>query len=363
MRLVDDFRSSDLAKGLIDGIRRSSTKHVRLMEFCGGHTVAIMRHGIRQLLPPTIEMLSGPGCPVCVTDNADLDKGIALARIPGVILTTFGDMLKVPGSRSSLQEVRAEGADVRMVYSTLDALQIARQNPSRQVVFLGVGFETTAPTVAASVLQAENEGIGNYYILSLHKLCPPIIKAIMDSGEVKLSGLICPGHVSAVVGSQSWDFIARDYGIPCVVSGFEPLDILQSVHMLVSQVEKGESKVEIAYRRGVSAEGNRRALEIMYQVFEPGVAAWRGVGEVAGSGLALRKAYQRFDAEVAFEFDPGPTVEPKGCICGEVLRAVKTPRDCSLFRTVCTPANPVGPCMVSSEGSCAAYYLYGAAND
>jgi hydrogenase expression/formation protein HypD len=363
MRLVDDFRSSDIAKGLIDGIRRNSTKKARLMEFCGGHTVAIMKHGIRQLLPSTIEMLSGPGCPVCVTGNADLDKAIALARIPGVILTTFGDMLKVPGSRSSLQEARAEGADVRIVYSTLDALQIARQNPSRQVVFLGVGFETTAPTVAASVLQAEKEGVGNYFVLSMHKLCPPVIKAIMDSGEVKLSGLICPGHVSAVVGSQAWDFIARDYGIPCVVSGFEPLDILQSVHMLVSQVEKGESKVEIAYRRGVSAEGNRRALEIMYQVFQPCPARWRGVGTVAGSGLKLRKAYQRFDAEAAFEFDPGPTVEPQGCICGEVLRAVKTPRDCKLFRTVCTPSNPVGPCMVSSEGSCAAYYLYEATDE
>jgi hydrogenase expression/formation protein HypD len=363
MKLVDDFRNTELAQGLIEGIRRSSTKHARLMEFCGGHTVAIMRHGIRQLLPSTIEMLSGPGCPVCVTDNADLDKAIALARLPEVTLTTFGDMLKVPGSHSSLQQARAEGADVRIVYSTLDALQIARQNPSRKVAFLGVGFETTAPTVAASVLQAEKEGIGNYFVLSMHKLCPPVIRAILDSGEVRVSGLICPGHVSAVVGSGTWEFIAAEYGIPCVVSGFEPLDILQTVQMLVSQLEKGESRVEIAYRRGVSAGGNKRALEIMYQVFEPCPARWRGVGEVPGSGLGLRPAYARFDAEAAFEFDPGPTVEPKGCICGEVLRAVKTPRECKLFRTVCTPANPVGPCMVSSEGSCAAYYLYGAADD
>ena len=210
MRLVDDFRNTYLARGLVESINRSSTRHVRLMEFCGGHTVAIMRHGIRQLLPRTIEMLSGPGCPVCVTDNADLDKAIALARLPEVTLTTFGDMLKVPGSRSSLQQARAEGADVRLVYSTLDALQIARQNPSRKVVFLGVGFETTAPTVAASVLEAEREGLQNYYVLSMHKLCPPVIKAILDSGEVRVSGLICPGHVSAVVGSGSWDFIARD---------------------------------------------------------------------------------------------------------------------------------------------------------
>lgn len=363
MKFVDEFRSSELAQGLIRSIQQHSTKRARLMEFCGGHTVAIMKHGIRQLLPATIEMLSGPGCPVCVTDNADIDKAIALARIPGVILTTFGDMIRVPGSRSSLQEVKADGADVRIVYSTLDALQIARENPSKSVIFLGIGFETTAPTVAASVLQAEQEGMRNYYVISLHKLCPPVIKALLDSGEVKVSGLICPGHVSAIVGSRSWEFIARDYGIPCVVSGFEPLDILQCVYMLVLQVEREESKVEIAYRRGVGPEGNQRALELMYRVFEPCSARWRGMGLVPDSGLSLSKAYQRFDAEMAFEFDPGPTFEPKGCICGEVLRAVKTPRDCKLFGTVCTPASPVGPCMVSSEGSCAAYYVYGAAGE
>ncbi len=363
MTLADGFRDTELARGVLAGIRQASTRQVRLMEFCGGHTVAIMRHGIRQLLPPTIEMLSGPGCPVCVTDNSDLDKALALARLPGVILATFGDMLKVPGSRSSLQEARAEGADVRIVYSTLDALDIAGQNPACRVVFLGVGFETTAPTVAASVLQAAKGGVPNYYVLSMHKVCPPAIRAILDSGEVKVSGLICPGHVSAVAGSRAWDFIALDYGIPCVVSGFEPLDILQAVRMLVDQLEKGESRVEIAYRRGVTPDGNRRALEVMAQVFEPCPARWRGLGAVPGSGLRLRDAYRRFDAEAAFDFDPGPTVEPEGCICGEVLRAVRTPRDCGLFRTVCTPASPVGPCMVSSEGACAACYLYGAADE
>jgi len=363
MKFVDEFRRSELAQGLIRSIQQHSTKRARLMEFCGGHTVAIMKHGIRQLLPATIEMLSGPGCPVCVTDNADIDKAIALARIPGVILPTFGDMIRVPGSRSSLQEVKADGTDVRIVYSTLDALQIARENPSKSVIFLGIGFETTAPTVAASVLQAEQEGMRNYYVISLHKLCPPVIKALLDSGEVKVSGLICPGHVSAIVGSKSWEFIARDYGIPCVVSGFEPLDILQCVYMLVLQIEQAESKVEIAYRRGVGPEGNQRALELMYRVFEPCSARWRGMGLVPDSGLRLSKAYQCFDAELAFEFDPGPAFEPKGCICGEVLRAVKTPRDCKLFGTVCTPASPVGPCMVSSEGSCAAYYIYGAAGE
>jgi len=359
MKFIDEYRRSDLAQAVIRRIHHNSTKRARFMEFCGGHTVTIMKHGIRQLLPLTIEMLSGPGCPVCVTDNADLDKAIALAKVPGAILTTFGDMLKVPGSCSSLQEAKAEGADVRMVYSTMDALQIARKNAARPVIFLGIGFETTAPTIAASVLQAKQEGIGNYYVLSLHKLCPPVIRALLHSGEVKLHGLICPGHVSAIIGSRPWEFIARDYRIPCVVSGFEPLDVLQSIDMLVSQVETDDSRVEIAYRRGVRAEGNQRALELMYQVFEPCPARWRGMGAVPDSGLKLRREFEHFDAELTFDFDPGPTLEPKGCICGDLLRGIKTPRDCQLFAKVCTPASPVGPCMVSSEGSCAAYYHYG----
>lgn len=363
MKFVDEYRRSELAQGLVHRIRQNSTKKARFMEFCGGHTVAIIKHGIRQLLPPTIEMLSGPGCPVCVTDNADLDKAIALAQIPGVILTTFGDMLKVPGSRSSLQKVKADGADVRIVYSATDALRIARDNPIKRVVFLGVGFETTAPTIAASVLQAKQEEINNYYVLSLHKLCPPVIKALLDSGEVRLHGLVCPGHVSAVIGSRSWEFIAVDYGIPCVVSGFEPSDVLQCIDMLVAQIERDESRVEIAYRRGVRPEGNREALEIMNQVFEACPARWRGIGSVPDSGLRLKGEFRRFDAELAFEFDPGPTLEPKGCICGDILRGVKTPQDCKLFAKACTPENPVGPCMVSSEGSCAAHYLYGAVNE
>ena len=360
MKFVDEYRRPELAQGLVRRIHQNSKKRARFMEFCGGHTVVILKHGIRQLLPPTIEMLSGPGCPVCVTDNADLDKAIALARIPGVILTTFGDMLKIPGSRSSLQEAKADGADVRIVYSTMDALQTARENPAKSVVFLGIGFETTAPTIAASVLQAEQEEISNYYVLPLHKLCPPVIKALLDSGEVNLSGLICPGHVSAIIGSVPWEFISRDYGIPCVISGFEPLDVLQCVNMLVAQIEDGQSRVEIAYRRGVRPEGNRRALELMYRVFEACPARWRGIGLIPHSGLRLKKEFERFDAELAFEFDPGPTFEPKGCICGDILRGVKTPQDCKLFAEVCTPESPVGPCMVSSEGSCAAYYLYGA---
>ena len=359
MKFITEFRRSELAKGLISQIRRKSKTSVRFMEFCGGHTVTIFRYGIRQVLPSTINMVSGPGCPICVTATSDLDKAIALAQIPDVIITTFGDMLKVPGSRSSLQGVKANGADVRMVYSTMDALKIAEEDSNKSVVFLGIGFETTAPTIAASILQAEEEEIGNYYVLSLHKLCPPVIRAILDSGEVKLDGLICPGHVSAIIGSHPWEFIAQDYGIPCVVSGFEPLDILQCVDMLVAQIENSESKVEIAYRRGVRPEGNQQALKLMEQVFEPCPAHWRGIGEVPNSGLKIRKEYQHFDAELAFDIAPGPTYEPKGCICGDILRGVKAPLDCRLFGKACTPQYPVGPCMVSSEGSCSAYYLYG----
>jgi len=359
LRFITEFRRSELAEGLVSQIHRKSRTPVRFMEFCGGHTVTIFRYGIRQILPRTIEMVSGPGCPVCVTANADLDKAIALSQLPEVIIATFGDMIKVPGSRSSLQKEKANGAEIRIVYSTMDALQIAEDNPDKSMIFLGIGFETTAPTIAASILQAEERGIKNYYVLSMHKLCPPAIQALLDSGEVKLHGLICPGHVSTIIGSYPWEFIARDYGIPCVVSGFEPLDILQCVDMLVAQVEKGESKVEIAYRRGVRPEGNQQALKVMEQVFEPCPAQWRGIGEVPDSGLKLRKEYQHFDAELVFALDPGPTYEPMGCICGDILRGVKTPADCKLFGKACTPEYPVGPCMVSSEGSCSGYYLYG----
>ncbi|MFC1961435.1 hydrogenase formation protein HypD [Chloroflexota bacterium] len=359
MKFATEYRDAELGRRLIERIRRHATKPVRFMEFCGGHTASIVRHGIRQLLPPTIEMLSGPGCPVCVTANADLDKAIALAQLPDVIITTFGDMLKVPGSYSSLQQAKAEGGDIRIVYSAQDALAIARNNPHKSIVFLGIGFETTAPTIAASVLEAEQAKLKNYYVLSLHKLCPPVMKVLLDSGEVKLDGIVCPGHVSTIIGAAPYDFIPRDYGIACVVSGFEPLDILLCVEMLVTQLENGAPRVEIAYRRGVTPEGNRYAIEIMERVFEPGTAIWRGIGTIPGSGLKLKPEYRRFDAELAFSIKPKPPREPKGCLCGEILRGVKTPLDCSLFRSACRPERPVGPCMVSTEGSCAIYYQYG----
>ncbi len=359
MKFVNEYRDPELGRKLVDRIHRHSTQPIRLMEFCGGHTVAIFKHGIRQLLPDTIEMLSGPGCPVCVTANADLDKAIALAHHPDVIITSFGDMIRVPGSFSSLQQAKAEGADVRVVYSAQDALAIARDNPDKSVVFIGIGFETTAPTIAASILQAEQEKIDNYYLLCLHKLCPPIMKALLDLGEVRLNGIIGPGHVSSVIGGYPYQFIPDDYHIGCVISGFEPVDILLSIDLLVNQVESGQPRVEIAYRRGVKPEGNRHALRLMETVFDVGDANWRGIGQVPLSGLRLNPKYERFNAEARFNIDPGPTQEPKGCICGSILRGVSTPPDCPLFRKTCTPEHPVGPCMVSAEGSCATYYHYG----
>lgn len=359
MKFVDEYRDPELGRKLVERIHCCSTRPVRLMEFCGGHTVTIFKHGIRQLLPAAVEMMSGPGCPVCVTDNVDLDKAIALAKLRDVIVCTFGDMLKVPGSFSSLQQAKAEGSDIRIVYSTVDALQIARENPSRPVIFIGIGFETTAPTIAASVVQADEEGIKNYHVLSLHKLCPPVIKALLDAGEVRLDGIVCPGHVSAIIGSRPYEFIPYNYGIACVISGFEALDVLLCIDMLIAQIESGQATVEIAYRRGVRPEGNRQALELMDKVFEVCEARWRGIGTVPQSGLRLRERYERFDAERIFPVDPGPTREPKGCVCGEILRGVKRPTDCQLFRRICTPEHPVGPCMVSYEGACSTYYLYG----
>ena len=359
MQPVNDFRDSELALALVEKIKRRAQGPARLMEFCGSHTAAILKFGLRQLLPPGVEMLSGPGCPVCVTDQADIDRAIELARVPGLILCTFGDMLKVPGTYSSLQQARAEGCDVRMVYSTLDAVEIACANTEKPVVFLGVGFETTAPTIAASIAQASSRKIKNYSVFSLAKLCPPVMKALLDGGEIKIDGIICPGHVSAIIGSKPYEFIPRDYNIGCVVAGFEPVDILMAVDRLLAQIQSHTPAVEIAYGRTVSPEGNLIAQQLLAEVFEPQPARWRGVGEVGGSGYKIREKYRDFDAERLFVINPGPAKEPAGCRCGDVLRGVIRPTACPLFGRACTPERPVGPCMVSGEGACASYYLFG----
>jgi hydrogenase expression/formation protein HypD len=358
LKHLDEFRDPALAARLLQRIRAQSGRHVRIMEFCGTHTVSIFRHGIRELLPPTIELLSGPGCPICVTANSDLDWAIALAEEPEVIIATFGDMVRVPGSRSSLEKAKAAGADVRVVYSTLDALHMARENPHRPVVFLGVGFETTAPTVAASIVQAEEEGIANLFLLSLHKLTPPAMRAILGSGESRLDGVIGPGHVTTVIGSEAWGFLPEKYGLSCAIAGFEPLDILQGICALVERIEAGQPGVDNVYSRSVRPEGNQMALDYVNRVFEVSPVDWRGLGRIADSGLTLRAEFGHMDARERLQVDPGPAEEPAGCRCGEVVRGTATPLECPLYGEVCTPDYPVGPCMVSSEGTCAAYYRY-----
>jgi hydrogenase expression/formation protein HypD len=354
MKYIDEFRDPALARRLVDQIHQQATRPVRLMEFCGGHTHAIFRFGLRQMLAPHVEMRAGPGCPVCVTSATDLDRAIALAEIPGAILTTFGDMMRVPGSRGTLQEARARGSDVRLVYSTLDALEIARNNPQRPVIFVGIGFETTAPTVAATLLQAEAEGLPNFFVFSVHKLTPPATRAILEAGEVALDGVIGPGHVSAVIGSDAWQFLPRQYRIACAVAGFEPLDILGAVAALVRCVVEERPDVINAYGRGVRPEGNPTALAMMSRVFQVSPAEWRGFGVVPESGLSLREAFAHRDAARRFAVAVEPAGEPPGCLCGPVLRGVVEPPDCPLFRRVCSPRNPVGPCMVSA----AAYFRY-----
>ncbi|HOU15932.1 MAG TPA: hydrogenase formation protein HypD [Anaerolineae bacterium] len=364
MKFIDEFRDPALARKLVaqihhDAARRAASHPIRLMEFCGGHTHAISRFGLRELLTPAVELRSGPGCPVCVTAAADLDRAIALADAPGVILATFGDMVRVPGSRrQTLQAAAARGADIRIVYSPLDALDIARQQPQREVVFLGVGFETTAPGIAAALLQAETEGTPNFSVLSLHKLTPPAMRAILEAGEVALEGIIGPGHVSAVIGSAAWEFLPREYAIPCAVAGFEPLDILSAIGALVQAVVAGEPAVVNTYARGVRAEGNPVAQQLLARVFEVGPADWRGFGAIANSGLTLRESFAHRDAARLFPVEVASTPEPPGCRCGDVLRGVIAPTGCALFRRVCSPRNPIGPCMVSAEGACAAYFQY-----
>ncbi len=329
------------------------------MEFCGTHTHAVCRFGIRELLPKTIEMFSGPGCPVCVTDQADMDYAIALAKIPHAIITTFGDLLKVPGSHGSLQNARAEGANVEVVYSPLDALDFAGKNPERPVIFLGIGFETTAPTVAASILEADKRRLANFYVYSMHKITPPAMRAILEAQEITLTGILCPGHVSTVIGATAWNFLSDQYGIPAAIAGFEPTDVLWAIAEIVRQHESHEVGIVNTYPRSVTPEGNRAAQRAMGQVFEISTARWRGLGAMPASGLAIRPEYDRFDAGKVFTVDPGETILPDGCHCGDVIRGVMRPDACPLFREVCNPMHPVGPCMVSTEGTCAAYYQYG----
>jgi len=358
MKYIDEYRDRDVASALSQKIRAVSRRRVRFMEICGTHTMAIFRHGIRSLLPENIELVSGPGCPVCVTAMEEIDRAVKLAQMPGVIVTTFGDMLRVPGSSSSLKNEQAKGAMVKMVYSTVDALKLAADRPDREVVFLGIGFETTAPTVAAAIKIAHEKGHQNFSVLSAHKLLPPAMDALLSAGELAIDGFICPGHVTTIIGTSSYEKVVDRYHTPCVVTGFEPVDILEGVLMLAEQAEEGRAAVQIQYARGASPEGNRAALHLMNEVFEPCDSPWRGLGIIPRSGLAIREAYSGHDARTRFDIDVPSTREPAGCRCAEILRGAARPPECSLFRRVCTPRTPVGPCMVSSEGTCAAYFKY-----
>ena len=352
------FRDPELAKGLIHSIQAWAPEQATLMEVCGTHTVAIARNGLRTMMPEGVKLASGPGCPVCVTSNKDIDTVIALSRVAGVSIATFGDMTRVPGSTSSLLQEQAQGRSINIVYSPLDALTLAKENPDQQIVFVGVGFETTTPLVAMAIKRAKAMGLKNFSVFVAHKNMPGALETIVADPALKIDALILPGHVSTIIGVKPYEFLAKKYGIPGVITGFEPVDVLQGIAMIMRQLHENRAKIEIAYSRGVMREGNPVALAAINDVFKTVDTTWRGLGVIPNSGYAIRDEYKEFDAFARFAPEVEPTQEPKGCRCGDVLRGIMAPNECPLFRKVCTPENPIGPCMVSSEGSCAAYFRY-----
>ena len=358
MKYVDEYRDPKIALAVAGEIRRKVTRPWVLMEVCGGQTHTLMRYGIDELLPPDIEMVHGPGCPVCVTPLEMVDRAIRIASLPGVIFTSYGDMLRVPGSESDLFQAKAQGADVRVVYSPMDALKIARANPNRKVVFFGVGFETTAPANGMAVWRARCEGLTNFSMLVSHVLVPPAMRLILSSPANRVQGFIAPGHVCTVMGYREYEDLVAEFHVPMVVGGFEPLDLLESISMLVSQLEEGHAEVENQYARSVNSEGNLPAQNILREVFEVSDRQWRGIGPIAGSGYRLRDEYADFDAERVFDVGESHAAEPKECISALVLQGLKKPVDCPAFGKRCTPMTPLGAPMVSAEGACAAYYQY-----
>lgn len=362
MKFQDEFRDRGLVQNMAANIRAMAerlTQPVNFMEVCGTHTMSIYQYGIRTLLPENVRLVSGPGCPVCVTPIGYIDKAVACTSDRSNIVVTFGDMLRVPGSRSSLMEERAGGADIRIVYSPLDAVSLAKSNPERRVIFLGVGFETTAPAIAASILESARLGLKNYCVLAAHKTMPVPMEILTADPELNLKGYLCPAHVSTIIGAAAYRPLAEKHRIPCVVTGFEPADVMQGIEMLLAQTLRNESRVEIQYSRAVSWEGNPKAQAILQQVFKPCDAVWRGLGMLPGSGLVIRDEYADFDAERVLALDVPEAGENPACRCGDVLKGKLTPFNCPLFSGVCTPESPIGACMVSSEGTCAAAYKYG----
>ncbi len=362
MRFVDEFRDAGLGRALAAEIASLAEpgRHYKLMEVCGGHTHSIYKYGIDDLLPEGVELVHGPGCPVCVIPMGRVDDGIAIAKAEGVIFACFGDMMRVPGSEQTLLEAKAEGADVRMVYSPLDALRLAKANPDRDVVFFAIGFETTAPSTALTLARAREEGAANFFVMCNHVTIIPPLRALLESPDLRLDGFIGPGHVSTVVGARPFEFIPADYGKPLVTSGFEPLDVLQSIAMILRQLGEGRSEVENQYKRVVPYDGNPAALRVMAEVFElrPHFE-WRGLGFISQSALKLSDAYAELDAERRYAVPGVRVADPKACQCGEVLKGVIKPWECKVFGTACTPDHAIGTCMVSPEGACAAYYNYG----
>lgn len=373
MKYIDEFRDGAVARGIASAITRIAdpARVYRLMEFCGGHTHAIARYGLTDLLPANVRMVHGPGCPVCVLPIGRIDNAVTLATLPGVILTCYGDTMRVPGSnRSSLLAARAQGADVRMVYSTTDALRIAQDNPAREVIFFAIGFETTTPPTAAAILAADRLALPNFSVFCNHVLTPSAISNLLEAplvrslGTVPIDGFVGPAHVSTVIGSQPYEYFAREYQKPVVIAGFEPLDVLQAVYMLVRQLNEGRAEVENEFARAVSRQGNVKAQQMVAQVFElRRTFEWRGLGELPYSALRIKRFYRGFDAEERFGIRYKSVPDHPACECGAILRGVKRPTDCKLFGKACTPDNPIGSCMVSSEGACAAHYTYGRFRD
>ncbi|VAX18526.1 [NiFe] hydrogenase metallocenter assembly protein HypD [hydrothermal vent metagenome] len=361
MNYIDKFRNGAIAKKLVADLEKSASRlnrQITLMEVCGSHTMAIYRHGIKELVPQNIKLVSGPGCPVCVTPVGYIDTAIEIAQRDNVIITTFGDMMRVPGTTSSLQTERGRGADVRVVYSPMDAIDIAKKNETSEVVFLGVGFETTAPTSAVAILTAEREDVKNFSVLTACKTMPEPMIALMD-GELRIDGYICPAHVSAIIGEDGYKPIVNKKAVPCVITGFEPLDILRGLRMLTDQVAEGRAEVENEYFRVVKPCGNKKAQDLLSTVYVKADAVWRGLGKIPNSGLAISPAYEKFDAAKRFKVTVPEPIENPACLCGDILRGLKEPLDCPLFAKACDPENPIGACMVSSEGTCAAEYRYG----
>ncbi|MGL1930719.1 MAG: hydrogenase formation protein HypD [Desulfotalea sp.] len=359
MKHIDEYRTAALAKPLVAELERLVDRPMRVMEVCGSHTMAIFRNGVRSILPKQMELLSGPGCPVCVTSASHMDAFIAMADMPDVRVAIYGDLFRVPGSNSSLADASARGAKIDVVYSPMDALEIARNNPTELVVFLGVGFETTTPGMAATIMAAKTQGISNFCVFSTHKTMPPPLDALMQDPEVNIDGLLCPGHVSVIIGAEPFEPLAEKYGLACAVAGFETADLLSGLISIAKQIREGKPRVDNCYTRAVSPNGNQRACAMLNQVFEPADMEWRGLGIIPGSGHKIRATFAEFDAEKRLNITLPVVAEPKGCICGEILKGKAIPTACPLFNKRCTPMNPIGPCMVSSEGTCAAYNKYG----